>query len=359
MQTATESGIITALDKILPRSALSYKQVLQDLDDDERVSYRGTAGELREVVRELLDRLAPDAEVLKTTNLEKGRSGPTMQQKATFILKDRRVSDKARKTAEDGIAAFEYGLARSVYNRGSASVHGDSNRQEVRGLKTYADAVLGELLEIGRIPLGSAETSEIPGGRRQPLEIWKTRAEWWANIPSIIKNSSKLVVIESYFGNHHLFWDSLEERLRDKEQFHFVLLTLRKGSPALRNVLELSGASPGVVQNDRVRIQRLEKLLAESTHREKKTLEFLTWNGYGPGSVIWWIADGKESVGLGCWLQYPGNTDKTPWIVFRQGLLFEYLTDHCKNTADLARSSATSQSGLGTRLKRLLCNPYP
>lgn len=196
--------------------------------------------------------------------------------------------------------------------------------------------------------LSKGPLSEIPGGRRQQLEIWRERQQWWAYIPSIIKDSSKLVVVESYFSNHHLFWDALEERLKDKEQFEFVLLLLKEGSPALKNCQKIAHGSAWVAKIDKGRIQGLEKVLAKSPYRKKKTLEFLTWDGHGPGSVIWWIADGTESIGLGCWLQCPGNTDRTPWIVFRQGLLFDSLKAHCENTIGLARSSATSQSRLGT-----------
>ena len=39
-------------------------------------------------------------------------------------------------------------LSRSVYNRGSMDVHTARSREEVLNLKLYADAVLGELLEI-------------------------------------------------------------------------------------------------------------------------------------------------------------------------------------------------------------------
>src|SRR5438093_5753630 len=145
LTTATESAIIGTLEKILPTSALSYKQVLQDLAEGQRVSYRGTAAELREVVRELLDHLAPDGEVLKTVKLNKDQKRPTMKQKTVFILKTRGIGDTARKPAEDAVTAIEESvgsLARSVYDRGSLATHVASTRREVRTFKGYADAVL-------------------------------------------------------------------------------------------------------------------------------------------------------------------------------------------------------------------------
>jgi hypothetical protein len=151
LTTATESAIIGTLEKILPMSALSYKQVLQDLGEGGRVSYRGTAAELREVVRELLDHLAPDEEVLKVIKLNKDQKRPTMKQKAVFVLKTRGVGDTARKPAEDAVTAIEESvgsLTRSVYDRGSLATHIATTRREVRTFKGYADAVLADLLEV-------------------------------------------------------------------------------------------------------------------------------------------------------------------------------------------------------------------
>jgi Predicted pPIWI-associating nuclease len=150
--TATEGAILATIEKILPPTALSYRQVLQDLADPLRVSYRGTAAEVREVLRELLDHLAPDDAVLKSgVKLEKDQKRPTMKQKAVFILKARGVGESTRKPAEDAVEAVQDSvgaLARSVYSRGSQSTHVVTGRQEVLTLKGYADAVLADLLQI-------------------------------------------------------------------------------------------------------------------------------------------------------------------------------------------------------------------
>jgi Predicted pPIWI-associating nuclease len=150
--TATESSILSTLERIIPSTALSYRQVLQDLAEPQRVSYRGTAAEVREVLRELLDHLAPDDDVLKSgVKVEKGLNGLTMKQKATFILKARGVGESTRKTAQDAVEAVQdsvSALARSVYTRGSLSTHIVTTRKEVLTLKGYADAVLADLLQI-------------------------------------------------------------------------------------------------------------------------------------------------------------------------------------------------------------------
>lgn len=153
--SSVEAAILKTLDQVAPTSALSYQQVLQDLEDPSRKSYRGTASELREVLRELLDHLAPDAEVMKSgIKLEPGQTKPTMKQKTVFILKARGVNETQRKTARDATEAVEGAvgsLARSVYDRGSLSTHVETTRQEVMTFKGYADAVLAELLEVHKI----------------------------------------------------------------------------------------------------------------------------------------------------------------------------------------------------------------
>jgi hypothetical protein len=151
--SSIESRILATLQRMLPHSALSYHQALLDLADNKRSSYRGTATELREVVREVLDHLAPDEEVMKSVGfrLEKDRKGPTMKQKARFILKARGMGETARKAPEDAVGLLEdqiASLARSTYERGSASTHSATRIETVRYFKGYADAVLAELLQV-------------------------------------------------------------------------------------------------------------------------------------------------------------------------------------------------------------------
>jgi hypothetical protein len=152
LTTSTEAAILKTLDQLVPTTALSYKQVLLDLGDKQRTSFRGTASELREVLRELLDHLAPDDDLLKSgVKLEKDQKRPSMKQKAIFIMKSRGIGETGRKTSEHAVEAIENSvgqLARSVYDRGSLSTHVATTRQEVLTLKGYADAVLADLLQI-------------------------------------------------------------------------------------------------------------------------------------------------------------------------------------------------------------------
>jgi predicted pPIWI-associating nuclease len=148
-----EVSISKTLQHMLPNAAKSYEQVLVDLQDKSKKSYRGTAAELRESVREVLDHLAPDADVMASAGfkLEQGQNGPTMKQKMRFILRARKLGDAGRQTAEDSVAHLDENIAalgRSVYTRGSVDLHTGRERQEILNFKMYADAVLGELLGI-------------------------------------------------------------------------------------------------------------------------------------------------------------------------------------------------------------------
>lgn len=151
--TALEAEIVRTLERMIPTAALAYRQVLADLAGPDRFSYRGSATELREVVREVLDHLAPDNDVIRSPSfkLEKDRRAPTMKQKARFILKARGLGDSSRTAPEQSVELLEdqiASLARSVYERGSASTHGATVKAQLLSFKAYADAVLAELLQL-------------------------------------------------------------------------------------------------------------------------------------------------------------------------------------------------------------------
>lgn len=149
-----ERAIIDTLTALLPGASLGYQQALRDIADDARLSYRGVAAELREVVREALDRLASDADMRSAgVQVERDQAGYTQKQKVRHILRSRGVTENARKVPEDSVRLIEEltaSLTRSVYVRGSISTHVTSPREEVQQLKLYVDSVLGELLEIHR-----------------------------------------------------------------------------------------------------------------------------------------------------------------------------------------------------------------
>ena len=151
--TPTERLIVETLSRIVPAAAVSYEQCLLDLRQGQRRSYRGVAHELREVLRETLHYLAPDADVMAEAGfrLESEMKRPTQTQKALYVLRKRRLSREAMSAPELTVSMVEElgaSITRTAYTRGAKDAHTVSSATEVRQLKMYIDAVLGELLEI-------------------------------------------------------------------------------------------------------------------------------------------------------------------------------------------------------------------
>lgn len=151
--TPPEQQLISTLEATVPTAAASYRQALADLASAERISYRGTAADLREALRDTLDHLAPDADVMAESNfrVEPGQTRPSMKQKVRFILRSRGRPSAERQAAEKSIELAESlsgAVARAVYNRASLATHVEASRQQVLKLKRYVDTVLFDLLEI-------------------------------------------------------------------------------------------------------------------------------------------------------------------------------------------------------------------
>jgi len=148
-----EQKIYSTLLELIPGTARSYEQAVRDLRSDDRVSYRGTAAELREVVREALNHLAPD-EALVEAGVEISEAGngkPTMKEKTRFILQARGLSRSGRKAQEDAVSAldeFTESFVRSTYTLGSKTTHTPPTKTDVNRLKMYVDVALAELLQI-------------------------------------------------------------------------------------------------------------------------------------------------------------------------------------------------------------------
>ncbi len=148
-----ERRIAATLSALVPTAGVAYQQACIDLRDSTRLSYRGVAGEIREALREVLDHLAPDADVKSQEGYkaESGQTLPTMKQKVRYILKSRGKNKTVSAAPEDAVQVVEErvgALARSIYSRSSLSAHVGTTKQEVQYIKAYADVVLSELLEI-------------------------------------------------------------------------------------------------------------------------------------------------------------------------------------------------------------------
>ncbi|MBI3582632.1 MAG: hypothetical protein HY096_01610 [Nitrospinae bacterium] len=147
------SAILDTLKKFHPSAALSYEQAMIDLNGNDRKSWRGTAVEFRESLREVLDILAPDQDV-KTQpgfKLEPNVKGPTMKQKTVFILKAREASNNQIKPLTDAVNVIEELIGkfiRSVYERSSIATHTHTSKEEVLKTREYVSLALIDLLEI-------------------------------------------------------------------------------------------------------------------------------------------------------------------------------------------------------------------
>lgn len=153
LNSEIEKNIINTLYQLVPSAALSYQQALQDLQTEGRISFRGTANELREALREILNHLAPDDKVIKQHGFvfEKGLSKPTMRQKVLFILNARKLPDSIIKVPETSIRLIDQytaTLARALYDRSSISSHISTSKNEIMTIKRYVDSLLCEILSI-------------------------------------------------------------------------------------------------------------------------------------------------------------------------------------------------------------------
>ena len=151
--STAEKLIIETLENYVPSAADSYRQGILDLQAHGRLSYRGTASEFREALRETLDHLAPDKEVVKQSGfkLEEKQTKPTMKQKVRFVLTSRDRNKTQRETAEKSVYLIESlagEVTRAVYNRASLATHVETARKEVQQVKRYVDTVFFDLLEI-------------------------------------------------------------------------------------------------------------------------------------------------------------------------------------------------------------------
>ncbi len=151
--TEIERKIINAMEGLVVTASLSYRQAIADLTNPGRISFRGPANELREALREVVDELAPDGDVVgqKGFQYEKGQTTPTQKQKVRYILRVQGASGTARDTPEKSAALIEEmfaSFARSTYQRSSFPTHVASARRDVLQMKMYVDGVLAELLQI-------------------------------------------------------------------------------------------------------------------------------------------------------------------------------------------------------------------
>ncbi len=154
-RTSEETLILDTLQKLVPSAAASYQQGLADLRGSARTSYRGTAAEFRETLRETVDHLAPDQQVTKQEGFkfEGDLKKPTTKQKVRYLLTSRDRNKTQRAATEKSISLIEEltgEVTRAVYDHASLATHIQQSKREVEQIKRYVDTVLFDLLEIAQ-----------------------------------------------------------------------------------------------------------------------------------------------------------------------------------------------------------------
>lgn len=150
--TFSGNAIYDALLKISPALANSYAQVKNDLEDPSRMSWAGTAHEIRQVLSTLLHVLAPDDKVEAQANfqLEKGTSKPTQKQRVLYIMRQQNADSSAQEVVEKVVHLEDMvgDTIRSIYSRASDAAHTFKDKKEVTRILKYFEAFAPELLNI-------------------------------------------------------------------------------------------------------------------------------------------------------------------------------------------------------------------
>lgn len=153
------NDIYDALSHLSETLANSYAQVKKDLQDADRLSWAGTAHEIREVLSTMLRTLAPDEAVTSQHWYKQApnTSGPTQKQRVRYILQVRGAGSKEREVAEQAVHLDEMigNLVRATYSRASDAAHRFKNRDEVLRVLRYFEAFAQDLLNLEQSNRGS------------------------------------------------------------------------------------------------------------------------------------------------------------------------------------------------------------
>lgn len=144
--------IYRALANLSEPLAKSYAQVKTDLQDSSRLSWSGTAHEIREVLATMLRLMAPDALVTARSwyRQEPNTCGPTQKQRVRYILEQHGAGSKEREVVEQVTSLEDRigSLVRATYSRASDAAHRSKNRKEVSRIVNYFEAFAHDLLNL-------------------------------------------------------------------------------------------------------------------------------------------------------------------------------------------------------------------
>lgn len=154
--TGRDTEVANRLKHLDAELANSYEQANIDLEDEGRISYRGCASELREVLTGVLHILAPTDKVQAADWYQEARKSgqqkekqPTRSERTKYILRLRAKGSSATEAAEAVMLSVEERLGNVVstaYRRSSDSTHRATQRDEVNQQLQYLNALLRELL---------------------------------------------------------------------------------------------------------------------------------------------------------------------------------------------------------------------
>lgn len=141
-----------ALEAIAPELARSYEQVLDDIADRARLSWAGTAHEIRELLAEMLRHLAPNEAVQAEAwyKQDPNTHGPTQKQRVRYILQQQQAGSKKRDVIKEMSILEERvaDLVRATYNRASDAAHRFKGRREAIRILRYFEVFSRDLLDL-------------------------------------------------------------------------------------------------------------------------------------------------------------------------------------------------------------------
>lgn len=144
--TPADEQIVAKLDSIDAKLATSFSQALLDLADPDRLTFMGPAGEIREVMRAVVHKLAPDDKVKTEPWFAGDKDGkPTQAERIRYAAQGSATWETARDSAE-AIEQRVGALGRRLYGRASKAFHSGTERQEVNAILGYVRAVLADIL---------------------------------------------------------------------------------------------------------------------------------------------------------------------------------------------------------------------
>lgn len=153
-----DEEIVKRLRMLDPKVADGYEQAVLDIEDRDRLSYRGAAAELREVLTHVLHILAPTTEVEATDWYKESRKSgsineikPTRTERTKFILRKQAHGSTAAEFAESYMSMVEDRLGHVIgrtFARSNRSTHAESEKEELVTMLPYLNALLRELLPV-------------------------------------------------------------------------------------------------------------------------------------------------------------------------------------------------------------------